>query len=68
MYRGSGKRTTEICSNGGWRTGSRNQKVPDARKVRASQDPTGMILAEISHEGEGEPVETRSRGWALAPG
>jgi hypothetical protein len=24
------------------------QKVPDARKVRGSHDPTGMILAEIS--------------------
>jgi hypothetical protein len=27
-----------------------NQKVPDARKARASQDPTGMTLAEIPHK------------------
>jgi hypothetical protein len=39
-----------------------NQKVPDARKARASQDPTGMTLAEITHKGEEEPVKTISRG------
>ena len=49
-------------SNGRWGTGGSNQKVPDARKARASQDPTGMTLAEIPHKGEGEPVETISRG------
>jgi hypothetical protein len=42
--------------------GDSNQKVPDARKARASQDPTGVTLAEIPHKGEGEPVETISRG------
>jgi hypothetical protein len=44
---------------GNW---GQNQKVPDARKARASQDPTGMILAEIPHKREGEPFETISRG------
>jgi hypothetical protein len=39
-----------------------NQKVPDGRKARASQDPTGMLLDEIPHKGDGEPVETISRG------
>jgi hypothetical protein len=39
-----------------------NQKVPDARKARASQDPAQMILAEILNKGKGEPVETISRG------
>jgi hypothetical protein len=42
--------------------GGSNQKVPDARKARASQNPTGMTLAEIPHKGEGEHVETISRG------
>jgi hypothetical protein len=64
MYRGSGN-GTEACSNGGMGNcggfGS-NQKVPDARKARASQDPTGLILAEIPHKEEGESVETISRG------
>ena len=45
-----------MCSNGGWGTGGSNQKVPDARKARASQDPTGMTLAEVPHKGEEEPV------------
>ena len=61
MYRGSGN-LTEVCSNGGWETGGSNQKVPDARKARVSQDPTGTTIAEISHKVEGEPVETTSRG------
>jgi hypothetical protein len=39
-----------------------NQKAPDARKVRASQDPMGMTLAEIPQKGEGEPFETISTG------
>jgi hypothetical protein len=34
-----------------------NQKVPDTRKARASQDPT---LPEIPHKGEGKPVKTIS--------
>ena len=38
----------------GWGPGSGNQKVPDARNKRASQDPTGMTLAEIPHKGRGE--------------
>jgi hypothetical protein len=47
---------------GGWELGSSNKKVPFARKARASQDPTGMTLAEIFHKVEGEPDETISRG------
>ena len=38
-----------------------HQKVPDARKARGSQDPTGMTLAEIPNKGEGEPEEIISR-------
>jgi hypothetical protein len=34
------------------------QKVPDARKARGSQDPSEMMLAEIPKKGKGEPVET----------
>jgi hypothetical protein len=41
--------------------GSSNQKIPDARKARASQDPMIMSLTEIPHKGEGEPVNTISR-------
>ena len=41
--------------------GDSNQKVPDVRKARASQDPMGMTLAETLHKGEGEPVKTISR-------
>jgi hypothetical protein len=36
--------------------------VPDVRKERGSQDPTGMALAEIPNIGERYPVETISRG------
>jgi hypothetical protein len=42
--------------------GDSNQNVSDARKARASQNPTVMTLAEIPHKGEGEPIETISRG------
>jgi hypothetical protein len=45
-----------------WRTRGNNQKVPDARKPRTSQDLMGMTLAEIPHKGEEEPVKTISRG------
>jgi len=38
------------------------QNVPDARKARGSQDPTRMILAEMSNKGEREPEEIISRG------
>lgn len=39
-----------------------HQQVPDARKVRSSQNPTEMRLAEMLNKGEGEPLETISRG------
>jgi hypothetical protein len=42
--------------------GGRYQQIPDARKLKGSQDPTGMRLAEMLNKGEGEPVETISRG------
>ena len=42
--------------------GGRHQQVPDARKARSSQDLTGVTLAEIPNKGEGEPVETITRG------
>jgi hypothetical protein len=41
-----------------------HQQVPDARKARSSQDPTGMIFPEMPNKGEGEPVESISRGKA----
>ena len=31
----------QYMSNGGWGTRGSNQKAPDARKARASQDPWG---------------------------
>ena len=34
MYRGSGN-LTEVCNNGVWGAGGRNQKVADARKAKA---------------------------------
>jgi hypothetical protein len=46
----------------GWGTGGSKQKVPGSRKVRFSQDPTGMTLAEIPYKGEGEHVQNISRG------
>jgi hypothetical protein len=46
-----------MCNNGGWGTGVSNQKVPDSRKARGSQDPTGMRLVEMPNKGEGEPVD-----------
>jgi hypothetical protein len=42
--------------------GVATRKVPDAKKARGSQDPTGMALAEIPNKGERQPVETISRG------
>ena len=53
-----------MYSNGGWGTGGSHQQVPDARKARGSQDPTGMRLAEMPNKGEGEPVEILSKGYA----
>jgi hypothetical protein len=38
------------------------QQVPDAKKARGSQDLRGMRLAEMPNKGEGEPLETISRG------
>jgi hypothetical protein len=58
MYRGSGN-WTEVYSNERWGAGGSNQKVSDARKARASQDPMGMTLAEIPCKREEEPVEVR---------
>jgi hypothetical protein len=60
-YRGSGN-WAEVFSSGGWGSRNNKQKVPDARKARGSQHPTGMTLAEIPNKGEREPVETPSRG------
>jgi hypothetical protein len=45
-----------MYSDGGWGAGCSHQKVPDAGKARASQDPTRMTFAEIPHKWEGEPV------------
>jgi len=51
-----------MCSTGGLGTGGSYQQAPDARKARGSQDTTGMRLVERPNKGEGEPVETLSRG------
>jgi hypothetical protein len=59
--RGSGN-GTEVCSNRGWGTEVSNQKVPDIRRARVTQDEMGITLAEIPHKGNGEPIETISRG------
>ena len=61
IFKGAGI-STEVFSNVGWGIGSSHQQVPDARKARGSQDPTGMTLAEIPNKGEIEPVETISSG------
>ena len=39
-----------------------HEQVPDGRKPRGSQEPTGMRLPELPNKGEGEPVDTISRG------
>jgi hypothetical protein len=44
------------------KTGGSHQNVPGASKARGSQDPTGMRLAEMPNKGEGELVETISKG------
>ena len=41
--------------------GGNHQKIPDARKARGSQDPTGMTLGEIPIKGEREPADTITR-------
>jgi hypothetical protein len=64
-----------VCSNGEWGAGGINNKVPDARKARAFQDPSEMTLAEIPHKWEGEPVENMPgvrhglpvEGWGHSP-
>jgi hypothetical protein len=53
---------TEVFSSRGCRTGDRHQKFTDVRKARGSQDPVWMRLTEMPNKGEGEPVETISRG------
>ena len=47
-----------MCSTGGRGNIGSNQKVPDTRKAKASQEPIGMTLAEIPHKGERELVES----------
>jgi hypothetical protein len=46
-----------------------HQQVPDARKARSSQDPTGMRLAELPNKGEGDHIQslgkTTGRGLGL---
>jgi hypothetical protein len=56
-----------VCRKGGCRTRDSQQKVSDARKVRGSQDLTGMILAKIPNKGEREPAQTISIGKAWPP-
>jgi hypothetical protein len=50
--------------NRGMGAGGSDQKGPDARKARASQDPTGMTLAEILHKGY---ESVRIQRFAMAP-
>ena len=52
-----------VRGNGEWGTGCSYQQVPDARKARDFQNTKKkMRLAEIPNKGEGEQVETISRG------
>ena len=41
--------------------------MPDPRKARGSQVPTGLALAGIPNKGEREPALTISRGYAWPP-
>jgi hypothetical protein len=66
MYRGSGN-WTDICSNGEWGIGGSNQKIPDARKAKASQDPTGMTLADIPHKGRQNPSRDHIQRLGMDP-
>jgi hypothetical protein len=51
-----------VCSNGGCGTGGSHKHVAEHRKARDTQDPPGMIVAEMHNKVEGEPVETIFRG------
>ena len=42
-----GQEIEQSCSNGRWGAWGSKQKVQDARKARAFQDPMGMTLAEM---------------------
>jgi hypothetical protein len=53
-------------SSGEWGTWSSHKKVPDARKARGSQEPTGMALPKIPNKGEIESAETISTRKAPA--
>jgi hypothetical protein len=58
-----GQEFEQMCAAMGyWGTGGSNHKVPDARKARTSQDPPGKTLPKIPNKGEGESVQTISRG------
>jgi hypothetical protein len=46
-----------VCDNGGWGTEGSQQKVPEDRKARGSQDSMGMKLTEISPKRERKPEE-----------
>ena len=59
-YKGS-RNLMEVFSQRGWGTQSSHLTVPDARKARGSQYPTGLALAERPNRREREPVETISR-------
>ena len=51
-----------MCNIGAGKNGDSNQKVPDARKARSSQDPVGVTLVEIPNKRKREPVENISSG------
>jgi hypothetical protein len=55
-YKGS-RNLMEVFSQRGWGTQSSHLTVPDARKARGSQYPTGMTLAEIPNSGERDHIQ-----------
>ena len=60
-YTGS-RNLMEVFSQRGWGTQSSHLTVPDARKARGSQYPTGMTLAEIPNKGKIESIEIIASG------
>ena len=53
-----GQKIEQRCVALGIGNRGNQQKVPDVKKARGSQDPMGITLAEIPNKGEREPVET----------
>ena len=57
-----GQKIEQRCVALGIGNRGNQQKVPDVKKARGSQDPMGITLAEIPNKSKREPVEAISRG------